>query len=203
MRGTLTRQLLPTVVTIAFGLATSTGFGRRILARKRMSTRVAEAASVCTPRGCNRMKVWQSAHGKSRSPQLTAAGAHSSRALLQSIQVVLQVNVTFPKPLQQANSVQTAKAFREALQINSSSILHKFEDAWGNVQVSNAILTFVNDDPLPPPDSTLAASQGSIGALIGISIAALIMCTFVAGTIKSSKAIFGHFIETPSPLRRT
>jgi len=114
--------------------------------------------------------------------------ASARRRLLQSSNVSLAVNVTFPSSTQSPQSQTIANNFNQALVANPSSVLGGFEQGWGSASVAAVALTYVSQydsgfvTPAPPP---LAApppsSNGSVGIFVGIAVAAVLGCTALAG----------------------
>lgn len=113
------------------------------------------------------------------------------RQLLQSGGVNLLVNVTFPSVAQSPAIQNVANSFNQAIQNNPSSVLGGFEQGWGSIAVSSVALSYVtaSDSGLegsasqPPASSPPSSSDGSVGAFVGIAVAAILCLTFVAGKL--------------------
>jgi hypothetical protein len=110
------------------------------------------------------------------------------RRLLQSSNVSLAVNVTFPSSTQSPQSQTIANAFNQALVTNPSSVLGGFEQGWGSAGVAAVSLTYVSQSDsgfsasAPPPlAANPPSSNGSVGTFVGIAVAAVLGCTALAG----------------------
>lgn len=198
LRGNLTNYFSPTSVVVALRLVSATATGRRLLTEVHIG--ITGGSGDCGEEvrdlsrqakgGQKSYAVRQLPVRKSGSLEGEAVGVRSvgrtGRSMLQSTQAALDVSVTFPTTIRQANSYQIAFAFRQALEVNSSSVLGSFEAGWGAVGVTNATLTLNTESSAttstpPPPPVTADPGKGSIGSFIGAVVAAVLGCTFLAG----------------------
>lgn len=154
LRGNLTAFLAPTPVNIAITANVGQSLLRRRLEVQRSEPNVGQ-----------------------RRRQLGAGGG--------GMQV--DVNVTFPTAAQQPSSLAAATAFSTALQSTPSAVLAGFEAGWGATTVAGVSLSFVESGAAsapPPPSSSAPATSsgsGSLGAFIGIAVAAVIGCSLLSG----------------------
>lgn len=132
------------------------------------------------------------------------SGGRSTRQLLQAGNLYLQVNVTFPSTSQSSTSQATANSFSQALQSNPASVLGGFERGYGSVGVSSVAQTLVTASEsgfsvtAPPPASpSLDSTNGSVGAFVGIAVAAILVLTVFAGRCQTqsqpSLLLTNHF----------
>lgn len=204
MRSNLTAFFSPIQISVAFRVIQGTG-RRRLLA--------AGGKGQLDPSKGQETPCWHppGAHGvgeENRKPQTgdhwsnqaqpaaeravevgdSDSVASARRKLLQSSNVSLAVNVTFPSSTQSPQSQTIANAFNQALVANPSSVLGGFEQGWGTAGVAAVALTYVSQSdsgfvtPAPPPlAATLPSSNGSVGTFVGIAVAAVLGCTALAG----------------------
>ena len=207
LRSNLTAYFAPTTVDITITVFSS---GRRLLGSDTITASADQVHSQ--PGDVQNQKAQNITHGRGRSNRtpswlvLNTILSHSlsrqgsrhgqetgrrvqeaqllRRALLQASSVLLNVNVTFPAPAQQAGSQQVAVAFNQALLNNSTSVLSGFQQGWGATGVNGVQLIYLTQAApaaTTPIGAPPASGGGSIGTLVGIAVAAVLGCSVLAG----------------------
>ena len=240
LAGNITAYFAPTAVDIASRVVQGPGTRRMLLAAagpEQPSSRAGKGGAEdhtrlqdsSKPRLASTRDASTVNHESSRLISCSNAGrgdmpgCHSSRArsrsLLQASKVTLAVNVTFPPTTQVPTSQETASAFSQALQDNSSQVLGGFYQGWGTAGVGNVSLTVVDLSadagpgsqarPPPPPAPATAAApdpgNGSVGSFIGIAVAAVLGCSALAGMSVSEhrSGSLRYGFEVTSNMRRS
>lgn len=196
MRSNLTAYFAPLPVVVTFG----TQSARRRLMSAAPST-VEELLfhdkrknHQCSPTLDRTVPSSQHQNGiDRRDSNLVRQEMHYRRSMLQTTAITLFVNVTFPLPSSNSASGPAAIAFNNAMISNANSVLSGFQQGWGSTGITGVQLIYlIQSAPTAvSPIASPSGGAGSAGSLIGVAVAAIVGCSFLAGQchLQGSKAV--------------